>query len=137
MIRELSAGGIVFNGDKVLLIQVEAGDGTYWEFPKGHIEEGQTTREAALREVQEEGGVEARITRKVDTSKYIYTRRTGERIFKIVTFFLMEYVAGDPKDHDLEVMDAGWFEIGEALERLSFRNDRRLLEKAREMVELR
>lgn len=133
--REFSAGGIALKGNKVLLICVQAGDGLYWEFPKGHIESGQTTKEAAIREVLEEGGVVAEIIDRIDVSKYIYTRRTGERIFKIVTFFLMNYVSGDTKDHDQEVMDAVWFPPEEALEKLSFRNDKKLLGKAISMLE--
>lgn len=130
--REFSAGGIVFNGNKVLLVCVQAGDGVYWEFPKGHIESGQTTKEAAIREVLEEGGVVAEIIDRIDVSKYIYTRRTGERIFKIVTFFSMNYVSGDPTDHDDEVIEADWFTPEEALQKLSFANDKKLLEKALE-----
>ena len=99
---------------EVLLVQSESmkdRKARYWGFPKGHIESGQTTKEAAIREVREEGGVVAEIVDKMGASKYTYTRRTGEKIFKIVTFFLMRYISGDPADHDHEVLGAGWFDI--------------------------
>lgn len=130
--REFSAGGIVFNDDgQVLLIQSEKN--SYWVFPKGHIEEGQTGKEAAIREVKEEGGVEAEIVNKAGDSRYIYTLH-GERIFKVVVFYLMKYISGDPKDHDWEVKDAKWFGPQEALKTLKFSKDKELLQNALEML---
>lgn len=132
MKREFSAGGIVFNDSgQVLLTQHSANKS--WGFPKGLIDPGQTSKEAALREVQEEGGVEAEIIEKVGDSKYIYTWE-GEKIFKVVTIYLMKYLSGDPKNHDWEMMDAGWFSPDEVLKKLSFPNDKALLKKALEMV---
>lgn len=137
MTREFSAGGIVFNDKgQVLLVQTKSfrsfeqnGHALYWGFPKGHVETGQTMKEAALREVLEEGGVKAEIIDKVGDSKYIYTR-DGEKIFKVVTIFLMRYISGDHKDHDWEVSEASWFNPEEALEKLTFPMDREHLKKA-------
>lgn len=146
MVREFSAGGIVFNNQgQVLLTQNSSNK--YWGFPKGHIEKGQTSKEAALREVKEEGGVEAEIIDKVADSRYIYTFKAGykihdlnepkegDKIFKVVTIYLMKYISGDPKDHDWEVSEAGWFTPEEALKKLSFSSDKQLLKKALEMYE--
>lgn len=141
MKREFSAGGIVFNSaGQILLVQTKSlrayqqnGHTEYWGFPKGHVESGQTTKEAALREVEEEGGVMAEIIDKIGGSTYIYTR-DGEKTFKIVTLYLMEYLSGDPKNHDHEVTDAGWFSPKEALEKLTFAMDREHLKKAMKMV---
>lgn len=134
--REFSAGGIVFNGKgQVLLIQTESTkdhETKYWGFPKGHIEEGQTTKDAALREVHEEGGVIAEIISKIGDMRYVYTR-DGQRIFKVVVIYLMRYKSGDPKDHDHEVLEAQWFALEDALQKLSFAQDKKLLEKAFEM----
>lgn len=128
MKKEFSAGGIVFNSQgQVLLIQNHKG---YWQFPKGHIEKDETKEEAALREVREEGGVNAKIVREVGTSKYIYTFETGEKISKIVDIFLMEYISGDIKDHDHEVSQTFWTDPKEALEKLTFSNDKKLLQRA-------
>lgn len=131
MKREFSAGGIVFNKNKVLL--TKHSQNHYWGFPKGLIDPGQTSKEAALREVKEEGGVEAEIVEKVGESKYFYTFE-GEKIFKIATYFLMKYISGDPKNHDWEMEDAGWFEVSEALKLLSFGRDKQLLKIAVNMM---
>jgi len=128
MKREFSAGGIVFN-DKGQVLVTQHSQNNHWSFPKGLIDEGQTTEEAALREVKEEGGVKAEILGKVGYSKYVYTLN-NEKIFKIVTFFLMKYISGDPKDHDWEVSEANWYEIDKALEQLTFSHDKDLLKKA-------
>ena len=133
MKREFSAGGIVFKGNKVLL--TKHSQNKHWSFPKGWIEEGQTTEEAALREVREEGGVEAEITGKIGYNKYVYTLN-GEKIFKVVTYFLMKYLSGDPKDHDWEVEEAGWYEPDKALKQLTFSQDKQLLKKALEIIRL-
>lgn len=128
MKREFSAGGIVFN-DKGQVLLTQHSQNLHWGFPKGWIEEGQTTKEAALREVKEEGGVEAEIIDKIGVSKYVYTLK-GEKIFKVVTIFLMKYLSGNPEDHDWEVKEAGWFSPEEALKKLSFSQDKQLLKQA-------
>lgn len=129
MIREFSAGGIVYNGKKEVLLVQHSGN-KYWGFPKGKIEKGQTSKEAAVREVKEEGGVEAEIIEKVGQSKYIYTSKDKEKVFKVVTIYLMRYKSGQLEDHDFEVSDAGWFEFEKALDKLSFSQDKELLKKA-------
>ena len=128
MKREFSAGGIVFN-DKGEVLVTQHSQNKHWSFPKGLIDPGQTTEEAALREVREEGGIVAEITGKVGYSKYVYTFN-NEKIFKVVTYFLMKYVSGDTKDHDFEVSDLGWFKPEDALKQLSFSQDKDLLKKA-------
>ena len=131
MKREFSAGGIVFNSRGQVLLTKHS-QNKHWSFPKGLIDPGQTTEEAALREVKEEGGVEAEIIGKVGYSKYVYMLK-GEKIFKVVTYFLMKYVSGDIADHDWEVEEAGWYEPGDALEQLTFSQDKTLLKKALEI----
>lgn len=128
MKREFSAGGIVINSQGQVLLTKHS-QNHHWGFPKGLIDPGQTSKEAAIREVKEEGGVEAEIIEKVGESKYFYTFK-GEKIFKVVIYFLMKYLSGDPKDHDFEMEDAGWFEVSEALKLLSFGRDKQLLKIA-------
>lgn len=132
MKREFSAGGIVFNNKGQVLLTKHS-QNKHWGFPKGLIDPGQTSQEAALREVKEEGGVEAEIVGKVGYSKYVYTFE-GEKIFKVVTYFLMKYKSGNPKDHDWEVEEAGWFTPDEALKQLTFSQDKDLLRIALERV---
>jgi len=130
MQREFSAGGIVLKNGKVLL--TKHSQNHHWSFPKGLIDPGQTPPEAAVREVREEGGVEAEILDKVGYNKYVYTLNE-EKIFKVVTYFLMKYVSGDPKDHDWEVEEAGWYTPEDALKQLTFSQDKALLKKALEI----
>ncbi len=143
MKREFSAGGIVFNNQGQVLL-TQHSQNHHWSFPKGWIDAGETPEQAALREVREEGGVVAEITGKIGYSKYTYTLHGparnathsvagGEKIFKIVTYFLMKYLKGDPKDHDWEVEDIGWYEPEAALKKLSFSQDKVLLKKALEL----
>ena len=131
MKREFSAGGIVFNKKGQVLV-TQHSQNKHWGFPKGLIDPGQTPDQTALREVKEEGGVVAEIIGKVGYSKYVYTFN-NEKIFKIVTYFLLKYVSGETEDHDWEVSDLGWYELEEALKKLSFSHDKELLKKAVEM----
>lgn len=132
MKREFSSGGIVFKGKNQVLLVQDPSD--RWVFPKGQIEPGQSSKEAALREVQEEGGVRAEIVEKVGDSRYIFTLN-GEKIFKVVLFYLMKYISGDPKDHDWEVKNAKWFAVEEALKLLKFPKDCELLKKSLAMLQ--
>lgn len=128
-----SAGGIVVNSKKqILLIQnktLRNTDRFYWGFPKGMIDPGETAEVAAVREVREEGGINAEIIQKIGDNSYFFTHK-DEKYSKKVTIFLMEYISGNISDHDDEVMDIGWFDVKDALEKLSFKGDKELLEKA-------
>ncbi len=132
MKREFSAGGIVFNDQGQVLV-TQHSQNKHWSFPKGLIDEGQTTEEAALREVREEGGIVAEIVERLGYNKYVYTFE-GEKVFKVVTYFLMRYISGDPKDHDWEVSEANWYTPEEALKQLTFSQDKQLLKKALEVL---
>ena len=132
MKREFSAGGIVFNNKGQVLV-TQHSQNKHWSFPKGLIDPGQTPEQAAVREVKEEGGIEAEISEKIGYNKYVYTFE-GEKIFKVVTYFLMKYVSGSPEDHDWEVSEANWYTPENALKQLSFTQDKSLLKKALEMI---
>ncbi|MBX4187282.1 MAG: NUDIX domain-containing protein [Candidatus Doudnabacteria bacterium] len=137
--REISAGGVVFKKDGsqtfILLIQPSgqtANKDLVWTFPKGHLD-NQKAEEAAVREVKEEGGVNAKIIANLGSYKYTFVWE-GENIFKIVTYYLMEYVDGDPADHDHEVAEAKWFEIAEAEKNLTYKIDKEVIEKAKDAI---
>ena len=135
--KEISAGGIVYKKEDgqtfILLIKpsgVTQNKEKKWTFPKGLIDdhgEG-SIEQSALREVKEEGGVAGKIIEKLGSIKYTYVWQ-GENIFKIVTWYLMEYVSGDPKDHDFEVAEAKWFELSEAEKTLVYKTDKEIFEK--------
>jgi 8-oxo-dGTP diphosphatase len=132
-IREHSAGGVVVRDGEVLLVRAKNLKGEpVWVFPKGLIEEKETPREAAVREVLEETGYEAEILRPLGSTTYWFVR-DGRRVKKTVDWFLMRPVQ-KVKDHDLEVDEVAWVPFGEALERLSYKSDRELLRRAMEAL---
>lgn len=104
----------------------------HWKFPKGHIDPDESSKDAALREVEEETGVKAEIIDKVGDSKYVFPMN-GEKIFKIVTMYLMSYVSGELKPQEIEIEEVGWAAPEEALKMLSFSTDKNMLKKALEL----
>lgn len=109
---------------------------TRWGLPKGAVSEGETSEAAALREVREETGIEARIVRPLDTIEYFF--RAGDTlIHKRVDFYLMEYVGGELEPQLSEVDAVEWVELTSALTRASFDSERKLLEMALQDVSLR
>jgi len=131
--REISAGGVVFRrGDLGIEIALtSAQNGEIWCLPKGLINKGESLEQTALREVKEETGLEGRIIRKIAEIKYWYYSKWEQvRIFKIVHFFLMECIGGNPAEHDFEVDEVKWFPLDEAKEILSYKSERETLEKA-------
>ena len=133
-VREVSAGGVIYRkhdgATEIALIYVRH----RWSLPKGHIEEGESMNETALREVREETGLEGRIIRKLGDIRYSYRDKTsdgeGIRIYKRVHFYLLRYFKGDVRDHDHEVDEARWFPIEEAIHNLKFATERKIVQRA-------
>jgi 8-oxo-dGTP pyrophosphatase MutT (NUDIX family) len=126
MIREFSAGGVVvrrFRGRPFVAV-VRVRDDVL-ALPKGHPDGGESATEAARREVREETGIEAEPVDKLGDVRYWYAR-DGDRVMKIVSFFLFRYRSGSVSDHDHEVEAAGWIPLEEAPERLAFRGEREM-----------
>ena len=140
MEREFSAGGVLvrrFRGRWHLAAIRPTGRGaTTWALPKGWPEPGETPAQTALREVQEETGLHARLDRKLADIKYTYTRSDGTRVFKVVTFFLLRYRRGRigeiPAGMEIEVAEARWLPIEEAPRLLSYGGERDVARKALE-----
>ena len=135
MIREVSAGGLVlrrFRGREFLAV-VRLKGGAVLALPKGHPEPGETAAEAATREVREETGLEARPIERVGDVRYFYAR-DGERVHKVVTFFLFRYRSGSVRDHDHEVDGAEWLPLEEAPARLSYPGERKLAAAAKQSI---
>jgi 8-oxo-dGTP pyrophosphatase MutT (NUDIX family) len=137
---QVSAGGVTFRkqGDRVEVALISVGEQLRWQLPKGMVAEGETHEQAALREVREETGLAAEVIAPLDKVEYwFYASRHGRRVrfHKFVHFFLMRFLDGSVSDHDFEVNEARWVEIGKAQEMLAFESDRRMVALARERIE--
>jgi 8-oxo-dGTP pyrophosphatase MutT (NUDIX family) len=97
--------------------------------PKGHPDGSETAAEAARREVREETGLEAELVEKLGDVKYWYARQ-GERVMKIVSFFLFRYRSGSVADHDHEVEEALWIPLDEAPKRLAYKGEKEMAQAA-------
>ena len=138
MQRRFSAGGVVYkkeNGKNFWLL-IQQKDSDHWQFPKGWIEKEETVAKAALREVKEETGVKGRIIDKVDQVSWWFVQ-DGEKIFKTVTFFLVEAEEETGNFDKKEIDKIDWLPYSEAWEQLSFKQSKQLLEKAKQIKESR
>ena len=130
MKREFSAGGVVvrrFRGKPFLCAVRPRAD--VLALPKGHPDPGESSIEAATREVREETGLVAEPQEKLGDVRYWYVWK-GERILKIVSFFLFRYRSGSVRDHDHEVESAEWIPLAEAPSRLAYKGEREMAELA-------
>ena len=100
-----------------------------WVFPKGTPDRGETIEETALREVREESGLDVEIVRSIGTIDYWFAV-PGERVHKIVHFFLMRSRGGDVSRHDHEYDDVRWVSIADARRMLTYDTYRDMLERA-------
>jgi 8-oxo-dGTP pyrophosphatase MutT (NUDIX family) len=104
-----------------------------WALPKGIIDPGEKPEETALREVAEETGVEARLVTKLGDIRYVYTW-DGERVFKVVSFYLLRYRRGRlgeiAPEQKVEVADARWFPLEDAPRVLAYKGEREMAGKA-------
>ena len=97
--------------------------------PKGHADGGESSLEAATREVREETGLVAEPVEKLGDVRYWYFWQ-GDRVLKIVSFFLFRYRSGSVRDHDHEVESAEWIPLAEAPSRLAYKGEREMAELA-------
>jgi ADP-ribose pyrophosphatase YjhB (NUDIX family) len=107
---------------------------TIYKFPKGHLKDNEVLKQAAQREVEEEGQVKTRIVTKIGSNDYnIWDKLNRKKIIKKVTFFLMEYVEqSNLKYYDSEVvLGREWMSFEEAAHRLAFDSEKVLLQKAK------
>jgi 8-oxo-dGTP pyrophosphatase MutT (NUDIX family) len=109
--------------------------------PKGLVDPGEKALEAALREVHEETGIKASLVTKLADIKYVYVRTwsDGERVFKIVSFYLLRYESGRIDDISdamrIEVARAKWVRLEEAPKLLAYRGEKQMARKAAEYLE--
>ena len=124
---EYSAGGVVLDGTgRVLLIRArDLRNRPVWTLPKGTLTRGETSTDAALREVREETGYRCEVVRELEVVTYWF-QRDGQRIKKTVRWFLMRPVE-KVGEHDHEVDEVLWADRDDALGRLRYDSDRRLV----------
>ena len=103
--------------------------GTVLALPKGHIDGRESAAQAAAREVREEAGVEGELVEKLGDVRYWYSR-DGERVMKVVSFFLFRYRSGSVRNHDHEVDSAEWVPLEDAPSKLSYKGEREMAEAA-------
>jgi 8-oxo-dGTP pyrophosphatase MutT (NUDIX family) len=140
--REFSAGGVVVRTIKgrphLAAIRPRGKKEGVWALPKGNIDSGESPAETAVREVREETGIEARLVEKLGDVRYVYTRRGGLRVFKVVSFFLLRAGRGRIGEIEesmrIEVAEARWLPLEEAPRLLAYGGEREMAEKALERL---
>jgi 8-oxo-dGTP pyrophosphatase MutT (NUDIX family) len=137
MRREFSAGGVAIRrlrGELVFAaIRPRGKKEGIWALPKGLIAEGETPDATALRETEEEAGIETRLVTKLGDIRYVYTWE-GERVFKVVSFYLLRYSKGrlgaiEPEMR-IEVDEACWLPLEDGPNLLAYGGERQMVEKA-------
>ena len=134
--NEHSSGGAVisYRDGRPFVAMIATRNRTRWGLPKGAVSKGETSEQAALREVQEETGILADIVTPLDTIEYFF--RAGDTLIrKRVDFYLMQYVGGQLTPQLSEVDDVEWVELSEAIQRASFESEKKLLSAALEQIE--
>jgi 8-oxo-dGTP pyrophosphatase MutT (NUDIX family) len=135
--REFSAGGVAVRRLRgrwyFAAIQPAGKPEGLWALPKGLVGRGEQPERAALREVQEETGVEARLLEKLGDVRYVYTWR-GDRVFKVVSFYLVRYRRGRLGElssrHAREVADVRWLPLEQGPSLLAYEGEREMTERA-------
>ena len=134
MPQEYSAGFIVFNKDKFLLLHYEAG---HWDFPKGHIEKGEDNLKTARRELQEETGIEdIYVVPKFQEKLEYFFKKEGKTVHKEVIFFLAETRMSEIK-LSKEHIGYKWLIYEDAIGQVTFKSAKDLLVKARKFLQKR
>jgi 8-oxo-dGTP pyrophosphatase MutT (NUDIX family) len=156
MVREISAGGVVVRaasgGWELAVIEPQkepsgsrgkvkkSSSKVILALPKGLVDPGEKPEQTAIREVQEETGLETSAIRKLADIKYVYQRSWGDqqRVFKIVSFYLLRYVSGRIDDVSdemrIEVRKALWIPLAEAVAKLAYRGERDVVKQAEQYL---
>ncbi|HHV79668.1 MAG TPA: NUDIX hydrolase [Firmicutes bacterium] len=127
MKTEISAGGIVYSGSRILMIYDAYG---HWTFPKGQVEEGESLEEAAIREVWEETAIRCETVSYLGEVHYDYFMPSRGAVAKTVHYFLLRPISfEDPRPLLTEIKAAQWVDISRVKELSSYENNREIIEK--------
>lgn len=137
-VEETSAGGLVVDrtGDLMraaLIARHDRRGRLVWSLPKGHLEEGETPEDAAIREVEEETGIRGRVLAPLGVIDFWFIAE-NRRIHKTVHHYLMEASGGELSDEDAEVVEVAWFPLTDIRERLAYADERRLLDRLPDLL---
>jgi len=142
-VHETSAGGLVIDGvDRpreeqlaALIGRVDRRGRMLWSLPKGHIEQGETAEQTAIREVAEETGIHGHVLAALGSIDYWFVTE-GRRVHKTVHHYLLRFSGGELCDEDVEVTEVAWVPVAELPDRLAYADERRLAGVAHELLEL-
>ena len=124
LIKEKSCGCIILKDDKVLLVYEKSGK--FWGFPKGHMEDGETEIQTALREVNEEVGLDVEID---ETKKYTINYNIKNEVNKTVVLYIAKPINTDIKKQESEIENIKWCNYAEAIETLIFDDWKEMFKK--------
>lgn len=132
---EKSCGGIIFYKTKqnTRILLVKNNNGRYWSFPKGHIEDGETEQETAIREIKEETGLDVTI---ISSFREISEYCPFGKIRKRVVFFLAQAFTDNVKIQEEEIDSYIWVDLQQARKMCTYDNDLRIIEKAETTIHL-
>ena len=128
------------NGLTLMMHRIKKADDIHagkWNGLGGKLEAGESPEQCVIREVREEAGIETDLMAPLEKTQYWFSaEKDGERMrfHKYVHWFLMRYSSGSVEDHDHEVAEARWVQIDKALTMLVFKNEREIVEKARDIM---
>lgn len=126
MKREKSCGCIVIDENFVLLVRHNAG---HWDFPKGHIEMGETEEQTAIREVKEETNIDVEI---IPNYRYVINYSPKEDVIKEVVFFLAKKKSSRLEAQKSEVSIVGWLDIDKAIDIITYNDSKEILNKVKQ-----
>jgi len=132
-----SSGGVIFRreNNKLEIALIALRDRNIWTLPKGLIGKGENPEEAAVREVEEETGLNGEIIDLIGEKSYwFYIKDENIKCKKTVVYYLLKYIGGDVENHSWEVDEAQWLPIDDAIERVSYKGDREIIQKAKNLL---
>ncbi|MGH3794847.1 MAG: NUDIX hydrolase [Pseudonocardiaceae bacterium] len=133
---ETSAGGLVVdteNSRAAVIGRLDRRGRLLWSLPKGHIEDGETAEQAAVREVAEETGIVAVVMATLGSIDYWFVAE-DRRVHKTVHHFLLRALGGELSDADVEVAAVAWVPLPDLQKRLAYSDERRLVRRATDLL---
>lgn len=106
-----------------------------WSLPKGHIEQGETAEQTAIREVAEETGIQGEVLAELGSIDYWFVT-DGRRVHKTVHHYLLQFRGGQLCDEDVEVTEVAWVPVADLPQRLAYADERRLARVAHDLIDL-